>query len=134
MSVAARRIIEDLLAARGAGATGDVRGLLGPDVTYWDCLRGEVRGPDAVAAALTETPRGGRPHFALGTFAAADAHAVVELTVTVAEPAATYGATEVYGLDAGSVAWCRAYLDPAELGDVAETSLRRSRTGCAFPG
>jgi ketosteroid isomerase-like protein len=116
MSTAARRIVEELLAARDAGATGDVRGLLGPDVTYWDCLRGELRGRDAVAVALTETPVGGvRPRFALQTLAAADAHAVVELTVTAAAPAATYGATEVYGLDAGSVVRCRAYLDPAEL-------------------
>lgn len=117
MSVETRRIVEDLLAARGSGASGNVRGLLDPDVTYWDCLRGELRGPDAVAAALTETPEGGaQPRFAVRTLAVADKHAVVELAVTAAEPVATYGATEVYGLNEGSVVWCRAYLDPAELG------------------
>jgi hypothetical protein len=93
-----RATIEALLAARDRGSRHAIGELLNPGATYWDCVRGEVRGADAVAAALSE--RSGSP---VRVLAAAGRHAVVELEAAV---------TEVYGVERGTVAWCRTYLDP----------------------
>jgi hypothetical protein len=96
----ARATVEALLTARAEGSHEGVRERLAPDAAYWDCVRGDLHGAAAVAGALAE-----RAPLAVRVLAAAGDHAVVELDGAV---------TEVYGLEAGAVAWCRTYLDPGE--------------------
>jgi SnoaL-like domain len=118
MSAPGRDLVEALLAARNAASSEQVRALLAPDATYWDCLRGRVRGAEAVTDALLAGHTGrATPRFVAGTLAAGDRHAVVELRVCDAGPnEAGYPATEVYELRSGLIAGCRTYLDPVEVG------------------
>ena len=118
MSSAARGLVEALLAARNAGSNEEVRARVAPDAAHWDCLRGWVRGADAVTAALVAPPAGSaRPRFVTEALAAAGGHVVVEVRVCDAEArdAPGYPATEVYELREGLVAACRTYVDPADL-------------------
>jgi limonene-1,2-epoxide hydrolase len=115
---AAHQLVETLLAARNAGSGPQVRALLAPDATHWDCLSGHVHGQEAVAEALVASRAGSpRPRFVAETLAAAGARAVVELRVCPGEgsEAAGYPVTEVYELRGGLVARCRTYLDPADV-------------------
>jgi limonene-1,2-epoxide hydrolase len=116
---AVRELVEALLAARNAGSREQVRALLAPEATYWDCLRGRVRGAEAVTEALVTSGAGGvRPRFVAETLAAGGDHAVAELRVRSGQgsEAAGYPVTEVYELRQGLVAGCRTYLDPADVG------------------
>jgi ketosteroid isomerase-like protein len=118
VTAAAHDLVEALLAARNAGSSEQVRALLTPDATYWDCLGGRIRGAEPVAEALVASHvRGARPRFVAGTLAAGDGHAVMELRVCDAEEsdALGYPATDVYELREGRIAECRTYLDPAEV-------------------
>jgi limonene-1,2-epoxide hydrolase len=115
---AAHQLVETLLAARNVGSSEQVRALLAPDATHWDCLSGRVQGPEAVTEALVASRAGSaRPSFVAERLAAAGGHAVVELRVCAGErsEAAGYPVTEVYELRGGLVAGCRAYLDPADV-------------------
>jgi limonene-1,2-epoxide hydrolase len=115
---AARELVEALLAARSAGSSEQVRALLAPDASYWDCLTGRVRGAEAVTRVLLISHAGNaRPRFVAERLAAGGGQAVTELRVCDAEAgdAPGYPATEVYELRAGLVAACRTYLDPADV-------------------
>jgi limonene-1,2-epoxide hydrolase len=113
---AAREVVEALLAARNAGSREQVRALLAPDATYWDCLGGRVGGAEAVTESLVAS--GGSPRFVVETLAAAEDRAVMELRVSSGQGSevAGYPVTEVYELRRGLVAGCRAYLDPEDVG------------------
>jgi limonene-1,2-epoxide hydrolase len=115
---AARELVEALLAARNAGSREQIRALLSPDATYWDCLGGRVRGAEPVTEALVASGAGsGRPRFVAERLAATGGHAVMELRVCSGQgsDAAGYPVTEVYELRRGLIAGCRTYLDPAEV-------------------
>jgi hypothetical protein len=96
-------MLEELVAARDARSAERVARLLADDVRYWDCVRGELSGREAVAAALTA---GGAE---LETIAVGGDDAVLELRVDGRR------STEVYRLAGGAVASIRAYVDPAHL-------------------
>ena len=118
MTLTARELAQALLAARSAGSSEELRALLAPDASYWDCLTGRVRGAEAVTRALLTSHAGNaRPRFVAELLAVGGGHAVTELRVCDAQAgdAPGYPATEVYELRAGLVAACRTYLDPAGL-------------------
>jgi limonene-1,2-epoxide hydrolase len=111
-------LVAELIAARNAGSKEDVGRLLRPDTRYWDCLRGEVQGRDEVASVLTDPFALLAPvTLVVDTVAAEDGRAVVELHATATGPADPFDValTEVYAIEEDGIAWCRAYLDPAEL-------------------
>jgi limonene-1,2-epoxide hydrolase len=115
---AVRELVEALLAARNAGSREHVRALLAPEATYWDCLRGRVRGAEAVTEALVTSDAGSeRPRFVAERLAATGGHAVMEVRVCSDQgsEAAGYPVTEVYELRQGLVTGCRTYLDPADM-------------------
>lgn len=97
-----RALLDELIAARAAGAVDRVAAVLDADVSYWDPSRDELHGREAVAAVLT-----GRVE--LESMAAAEADAVVELQVD-----ARYRSTEVYRVRDGAITSIRAYFDPIE--------------------
>jgi hypothetical protein len=102
----ARTVLAELIAARAARSPERAAPLLGDDVQYWDCERGYLAGREAVAVALTARAAG----VELETIAAADADAVIELQIT--EAGRRYRSTEVYRLEAGTIASIKAYVDP----------------------
>jgi limonene-1,2-epoxide hydrolase len=110
VSPTTRAVLEALVAARNAGSAGRAARLLSDDVRYWDPERGDVRGPDAVAAVMTAR----NARVAFETLADGGEDAVVELQVE--EGGAPYRSTEVYRLAGGRVASVRAYFDPAARG------------------
>jgi hypothetical protein len=103
----AKRVLDELLAARIDRSADRARLLLSNDVRYWDCERGEIAGRDAVAAALTADD----VSLDLETAAGAGDDAVLELQVQHA--GRRYRATEVYRLAEGAIASIRVYFDPA---------------------
>jgi SnoaL-like domain len=102
----ARAVLEELLGARRERSPGRAAELLAADARYWDCVRGDVAGRDAVAAALTED----EARIELETLAAAGDDAVLELQVERA--GGRRRSTEVYHLAGGAIASIRAYFDP----------------------
>jgi SnoaL-like domain len=102
----ARAILEELLGARRARSPESAARVLAADARYWDCVRGDVAGRDAVAAALT----GDDARIELETVAAAGDDAVLELQVESA--GRRRRSTEVYRLAGGTIASIRAYFDP----------------------
>jgi hypothetical protein len=101
----ARRVLEELVAARNAGSRERVAQLLAGDVRYWDCERGQLAGREAVASALVALDA----HVAVETVAAAEDVAVVELQ---AGAPARYRSTEVYRLAGSAIISVQAYFDP----------------------
>ena len=115
----------DLIAARNAGSQEAVGRLLRPGARYWDCLRGDVEGRDRVAPLLTDPLAGQAPvTLVVETLAAEDGRAVVELRASATGPSGRVGftTTEVYAIEEDGIAWCRVYLDPAELPGGARES------------
>jgi hypothetical protein len=94
-------MLAELVAARDARSPERVARLLADDVRYWDCVRGELSGRDAVAAALTAAGT------ELETIAVGRDDAVLELRVGGRR------STEVYRLAGGAVASIKAYIDPS---------------------
>jgi hypothetical protein len=113
----ARDLILAVTAARNEAAAADLTGLLLADASYWDCLHGNVSGPKRIALLLCDPLAGRDAQLTVETLVAEDDRAVVELRVraTAPGPAIELRRTEVYGLQEGGIAWCRAYFDPAEL-------------------
>lgn len=106
----ARRLLQDLVAARGARAAGAAAPLLSTNVRYWDCERGDLSGRDAVARALTSD----HDDLELETLAVDGDDAVLELQLE--RTGRRRRSTEVYQLEGGSVASIRAYVDPGQRG------------------
>jgi hypothetical protein len=106
----ARTLLGELVAARRDRSPERAASLLGDDVGYWDCERGEIAGRDAVATALVAADA----HIELETVAAGGADAVLELQVE--ERGRRYRSTEVYTLSGGTVSSIKAYFDPDARG------------------
>jgi hypothetical protein len=102
----ARTLLGELVAARDARSSERVAQLLRDDVRYWDCVRGELSGREAVAASLTASDWG----VALETIAVGGADAVLELQLET--PRGRCRSTEVYRLADDGVASIKAYFDP----------------------
>jgi hypothetical protein len=102
----ARTVLDELVAARRDGSAERVARMLGGDARYWDCVRGDVAGRDAVAAALTEVDA----PIELETLAADGDDGVLELQLGSVGRRRRH--TEVYRLAGGTVASIRVYLDP----------------------
>jgi uncharacterized protein (TIGR02246 family) len=115
-----KALVRELVRAYNAKALDDVVALYRDDARYWDPLhRDGVHGRDAIRRVVSEL----FAHFpdermTIETLAADDVVAVAELVST---GTATGGApfrlelTEVYETRDGSIAACRAYLDPEQL-------------------
>jgi ketosteroid isomerase-like protein len=111
MTARTRTALSKLLTARNEGSAEQAGALLHEDIRYWDPENGTVTGREAVAVLLTG---GGTTRLELETLAAGDDEAVAE--VRVAGRGASYRSTEVYRLEAGTVAELRAYFDRAGPG------------------
>jgi limonene-1,2-epoxide hydrolase len=113
-----KELVQQLIASRNAGARTEAERLLSPHVRYWDCLRGDVNGPEGAATALLEPSESqSATRFDVEMLAAGEGRAVAELRVSgrIAAGPLVFTCTEVYTIDDDGIASCRAYLDPAEL-------------------